>query len=762
MGPEGPHAENGPDEIHVESQPEQHTPHIPERQNNFWSRFRNLIRRRPNQDAQEAATEHIAQMDEDRARVRSDLDAAHRPERAAQPEDMLQVNNAEEAVELMTNITAAGWHQRELNARYGQGAGVEANQENFTNIHNWMNPAWRAAAMAGEYDFRMDQDGQIQHDVWTGLMGITRRTIRTLTNRQVLITAGLTTVVAVATGGIGLPAAAALAGGIAGRGIGEAWEAFGGRRVRSGGQRLNLREVATRRGWEEHGRLHEMAVATETEEITDVERNHRIENFVNAYHDVNEEVVQRQREQLEEDTDWNKRRDVCAKIGAAGGMVAGFAGIAHQIMTMDIDGDGIKHLVENTHKGWQYAYNTFEEAAKAHYQAMIHNNPLATGFDAAGRAIHALGGSTLDVIWGAMKNLAPHIAQAGAVAAGLFLGRAAEKRGEVGRSARFEQEVADQRRESDIHTGFLAEQVPGHGQPFENRTPEARWTEMFGRADRLPKGNQVWVVRQPGAAPIIYRLNTVNMENGLATATQVDQNFNPMMDQNDHPIINNQLHLDQLARFGWTNFETVAVWSEQFSKGDHINLTNIPIPIFDANNRQIPNEPYEVIIRPKNPGNAILRRRNANDVVVPIFQLAINGINRYQPTQPEQVTPAERPVVNHVWHVRNHDLLPTELHDYLEADNFLITLSNDHEIVVQSCDANGVVVAPSGAINISNEQWQQMQEAINTTPIRGRAPQSGNQGQNQGGGGGGNRGGGGNQGGGNPGGAPGGTPGNHA
>ena len=722
----------GQDPDFVAPQTGQDGRHFPEKQK--WS-WRNLFRANSVQNP--AIDAQIRAMDENRQQVDQINEENHRLERAINPENMVEVNTPGEAMELCANMTAAQWRERELNAQYGQGAGVEANQANLLSVRNWFNKAWRDAFMAGEFDFQVDQDGQIQKDNWNVAAEIGRRTIRTLTNKQTLTTVGIGVGVACVTGGIGLPAAAAMSGAVIGRGIGEAWESFEGRKVRTPGQRLSLREVIARRQFEDHARLQSMAQACEAEGISDEERNHRLINLNNAYCAVNEEAVTRQQELLEEDADWNKRRDVCAKIGAIAGLGtgiwAGAAELGKQIMTMDIDVDGTAHLVEKTQHGWQSVYNSTTEFIKAHIQTMDPNNALygetlTANLDQAGRLTHDLGVPAWKIALGAAQNLVPHILQVGSVVGGLFAGRAWEKAEERGKVATFETELTNQRHEAGLHNTFLNEQVPTLSEAYINQgTPEARWAERFGSSERVPKNGQIWVVRNPAGVPLIFRINTVDLNMGHANVSPLDRNLQSMLDPNTgQPIAAvENYNLNELVQFGKMQNEALGGWAAEFGQGDQVRLNNAPL-IYDNNGRLVPAEQFVVVKNANDPNNVILRRNGEEDIDVSIWQML--GIGRLQPevqAQPERSVQVERPRVTQVFQIENRALLPVNFQNDLNGTHFAINVVNDNEIVVGVCDGNGAPVEPARAISISNAEWQELNNInglLELTRIKAQEP----------------------------------------
>lgn len=696
----------GQDPEFVAPQTGQTAPVVPERQQSFWRR---LFRNRPVENP--AIDQQIRAMDENRQQGAQINEEANRVERATNPENMIEVNTPQEAMELCANMTAAQWRARELNAQYGQGAGVEANQANLLNVRNWFNKGWCKAFMAGEFDFQVDQNGQIQKDNWNRAAEIGRRTLRTLLNKHTAISATIGLGIALTSGGIGIPAAAAMIGGTVGRGIGEAWEAFEGRKVRTPGQKLSLREVVARRQFEDHARLQSMAEACQAPEISDEERNNRLMNLNNAYCAVNEEAVTRQRELLEEDADWNKRRDVCAKIGSMAGLGvgiwAGAAELSKQIMTMDIDGNGVSHLVEKTQNGWQFAYNSVTEFFKANAQS----GTLTANLDSAGRLTHDLGAEPWKIALGAAKNLLPHLAQMAGVVGGLFAGRAWEKAEERGKEEKFETELADQQHEAGLHRNFLNEQVPNLSASAENQvTPEDKWAERFGGPERVPANNQIWVVSSPMNAPILFRINTVDLNRGLVNFTPLNRSLQPILNPNtDQPVAAVEGYdLNNLVQFGRLQSEALNDWSAQFGQGDQVRLDG-NTEVRDNNGRLVPAEQFIVVKNENDPTKVKLRRNGQEDIEVSILQML--GINRFQPevqVQPERPVQAERPRATQVFEIQNRALLPDNFQNDFTGTHFAINSVTDNEIVVGVCDENGAPVAPVRAINISNAEWQEL------------------------------------------------------
>jgi len=741
----GPHPVNGPDENYVEPQPDRQEAHHPERQLNFFQRWiaRTFNNNHPDVDRR------IRENDEERLQPQLDEEAEHREERNDEIETIQEINNPQEAASLMATMTAAQWRERELRREYGPGIGGRWN-----------------AFMSGEFDFHVDEDGQIQKDGWDVLREIGRRTIRTVFNKQMMVTGALAATTAVFTGGIGIPAMAALIGAGAGRGLGEGLEALYDRRVETpGGNRYSLREDVARLQFQQHHRLIEMARAAQEEGLSDVEGNHRLNNLVNAINKPNNEIVERRKQMLQEEAEWNARRDVMAKIGAAAGLLGGLhffgAELGKHVMTMDLDSDAshISHLVERVNSHWYYAYNNTAEAFADQVQGahVYMDHP-------GGNLIHALGEPGWKVGMGIAKNVLPHLLQVGAVAGGLFLGRMVEKKGEADDMAKFERDAATREARFESNKKFLGEQVPGHEADFSNlETPQQRWEARFGQG-KVPAPNQMWLISQPGERPRAYRINSVNLDNGQANVTELNQNMLLIADEGGHEIVQD-VTLDQLADFGKTQQEASSLWLRQFGRGAQIDLRNAPLlndepqQFLDAQGQPIPLDVYQITPNAQDPSLVVLTRANLPDIFAPAFQFMYYGVNRINQERPGgaearvEVLPA---IVNHVWRIRpgQRENLPEHLRGL--PDNFAITNVDERNGMINIARYNPRVeedaahpeieaaepnVDRSRAMYITAEEWPLIQGFL--TETRDIAPAGGGGGNPRGGGGGNPRGGGG-------------------
>lgn len=707
--------ENGPgagqDTEFVAPQTGQDTPRTPARQP-WWTRFHR--RQRPNEDSRNTANESIVETDEARQQVAFDQEQSHRVERARTPEEIINIQNVEEALAVASNLTFVQYRQRELQAQYGEGVMGQFR-----------------AAMAGEYDFHLDEDGEVQRDARDRCIEAGRRILRAVVNKHTVISTVTAMAVGALTGGIGTAAAAVVAGGVSGRGAGEIWEALGGRRVRTPDGQFTLREVIARRQFEEQRRLKDMARSASTPESTDDERNLRLLNLVDAQDAINEETVQRQRELLTEDALWNRRRDICAKIGASAAAIGGLLAGAYDFMKMDIHGledtagnvSHVGHHVEYVDGQWQFAYKDIPEAIMSHGD---HLEDLAK--DSSDRLIHSLGESTATVIGKLAQNMAPMLATFGS----LFASRAWERHQEVGRAANFETNLADERHEAQLHNQFIREQIPGgQEQPPQSENTRERWVQAFREERRLPAQNDVWVVRNNNEEPIIFRLNTVNLESGQANVTQLDHNFRPVLVNGQEVVIDN-FALSELAEHGARRDEVVASWIRQFQQGDQVQIP-VQAALHDKEGRLIPIDRYEVITNPQNPGEVTLRRPGADDIIASALQFGLWGINRFNPA-PAASTPerpvVERPGINQIWQFQeqNRASLPAYLRAVI-TENMVVTDVAASEFWVNSYDLTTHAIIPGDRVRISMQEWQEIQQYFVDTH-REAAPSRQNSGGN--------------------------------
>jgi len=431
MGPEG-QGFTPPDAMEPIGQPETpvepaapETPQVPQRPRRGWWPFR-----RGNAEAEatqpEANQEDGQQNNEDRENVDDQQRAAEATEAIRNLERT--PNSPQELQQFIENMDAVQWRERQLQEKYSKG---------------WQGK-WKRFK-SGEYDFTMDAEGQVQHTGLNRIAEVGRKTLATLFNRKMAIATATTVAVGVFSGGIMLPAATALFGTAAGRGFVEGWRSIGGRE-------RGLREEVARSQYQKWTELHEIAMDSGRDGITEEERNQNYTHLIDAFYDSSR-VHEAETELGKDEKKWEKRRNWGMFIGGvAGGVLgAGMANLGKEMMRMDIDGNKTRHLVERVNGAWHYVYNTEKGAEYAQKLG------AKVVLDSLGQQTHALGESTAAVVWGAAKNLMP----LGAVFGGLWASKFSEG---IGRGDQAENDQDRARREA-TESQFLKGQIPGNEAP---------------------------------------------------------------------------------------------------------------------------------------------------------------------------------------------------------------------------------------------------------------------------------------------------------
>lgn len=315
------------------------------------------------------------------------------------------LQNPEKLVDLMAETDSFAWRERKIQERYGEG-----------RIGKFK------AFVAGERDFSRDEDGRIR---WHGWNELSRKALKTVFNRKTAVAAGTLAVVGVLTGGVGVPAAGALFGSMVGQGVVEAWHSYNSKEQ-------NLR---AKRAFSEYGQWESLhGLAQEVEEAqNEEEKGQRIGQLVEAFRLSSEDINTQGKEIIQEEKIWNKRRQIGSLLGglAGAGIGAGLSNLGEKIMTMDIDGNGIKHLVERVNDSWHYVYNNQSKVSEYLIRAAEMKQHLSVVPDSSHQLTHVLGKSTWEVVLGAAKNVAPIVAQVGAVFASLWVGRVSEQKAET-------------------------------------------------------------------------------------------------------------------------------------------------------------------------------------------------------------------------------------------------------------------------------------------------------------------------------------------
>ncbi len=637
------------------------------------------------------------------------------PERNEQAE---RRNTPEELVEQISQMTAVQWRERQIQEKYGNGRLGQLR-----------------AFTAGERDFDMDENGQIEQRAWREL---SRKALTTVFNRRTALATGTLGVIGLFTGGVGLPAAGALFGSMAGRGAVEAWHSLNGRE-------RGLREEIARSQYREWFRHHEQAISTQEEGIDNDTRNQRIGELVDNVHQTNEEITVREGEIIQEQGIWNRRRRIGEFLGGAVGLAtgiwSGFTELSKHAMTMDIDGNKVTHLVERVNNAWHYVYNTQQGIADA-----ISRGAHVTK-DAAGYAIHALGESTGQVVLHAAQNLAGRVAEVGGVVAGLYLGRLSERHSEEGAQEQYDQELASRERNSREEREFQREQVPGPAGPEPVAQEQLQWQEQFqAREKPVPTVGQVWVIEINGQFGAVM-VNSVDFGSNQANISRLDEQLRPILDQNGNPLPEIAYNLQDILNYGTVRENFVANWARQFRPGDQIDL--LGYQLLDNRGHEVVNGRYQIDIDAEHNNQVILHQENQPDTHLDGFGLAFFGLNKLTPEhqqQPLQRERVPRPAQRQIWHVNEPDQLPPNLRGKL-PEFFVIQSVNvdQEEINIHSRDDQNQKFTISFdswpvVFGVSERRGEVAQQAQPAQPQGGGGQQGG--GQPRGGKGGGRRGGG--------------------
>lgn len=604
MHPEGGPSPTEEESVNQESQPQEKP--------GFLGRFFGRQREVKDED------EGFHQMERDEAEMR-------REEKLASAEKIKIPNAPEELVALMSQIDAVSWRERKIEERYGEGR--------LGKIK---------AFLSGERDFSLTEDGQLKRNAWNEL---SRKALNTVFNRKTALAAGSLAIVGALTGGVGLPAAGALFGSIAGKGTIEAWHSLNGKE-------RGLREEMARSQYRQWVGLRELAQDSEKEGISEEEKNQKIGELVDTFYRSSEEINVREKEILKEEKIWNRRRNIGMLLGglAGAGIGVGLSNLSEQVMRMDINGDGVRHLVEKVNGSWHYLYNSANEVASA----ASHGATLVP--DTAGYATHALGEPTSQVILGAAKNLAPTIAQIGAVFGGLMLGRISEKRGEAGAEEKITQKEADAERLRKEEREFLGRQVPapegtagaGEQPPTE---PEAvahesipeHYRELAEEEDIvLPEIGKTWIYRDLGDLGIL-KIKNIDWANGWAVAELLNRNF--------EKIDEASYRIDDLIKKGQEKSAFTNDWLLGVSGGGKIRLGEsheIRDRLDPTGEKRVEGGDYQLQRIEQKPQEAFLVQEGKEKQRVNIFDLAFWGVRPLEPEK-KQDEKVKAPKVREIW-----------------------------------------------------------------------------------------------------------------
>lgn len=224
-------------------------------------------------------------------------DAAEQLERVG--EDGERPQTAAEAIHQVESTSWEDIRERRIEEKHGQGF--------IGRVKSWL---------AGEHDVAVDEEGDVRRNLWSEL---TRRGARTFFNRRTLAGGAMLATVGFLTGGWGLPAAYAFLGGVAGRGIGEAWSAFKGKERK-------LREDLLRyerNQWYDMKRLSVEYNAT----VDPAVRAERLTQLVGRFYDASNDAISARKRELGVELEQElTKQEKLRKNLEMGGYLAGLGG----------------------------------------------------------------------------------------------------------------------------------------------------------------------------------------------------------------------------------------------------------------------------------------------------------------------------------------------------------------------------------------------------------------------------------------------------
>lgn len=599
MGPEGG-AGSAPEEAQEEVR-EEPRPRFRERLGRFFGRRQNN-EAGSRQDEVEMAPGSIDDIQEARREQAEAQAEANRYQRTLNPERLEIPNEPEDLVNLMTVLDGVAWRERKLDEKYKGGR--------MGAIRKFL---------AGERDFSLDQNGQTRHKAWNEFK---RKALK------VGISTAVSTTVAVgigaATGGVGLLAFGAIFGSTLAHGAVEAMHSLTGKE-------RGLREKIARAQWEQWAVMHQDALDSQTE-TEQQKKNQLLEGIINNYYGQSEEILGLGKELRAENKVWNKRRMIGKLVGglAGAGITFGLAHLGERVMTMDINGDHIAHLVERVNGAWHFAYNTSSEIAKAASQG------AQLVADGLGRASHVLGESGWQVALGVAKNLAP---TAGGLMGAVFQ-RGYEKIFKEPSEEKMNKEQAKQEEFYQERKAFLKGQLPeipggggGEGvstEPLET-TPPNQYVELAREENKgLPEVGKTWIYPDVGGMGIL-KIKNIDWETGRVTVDKLDQAFGRTGEEYG-------LGLDELIKKGYEKSEFVNDWLLTVSDGGKVRI-GAEQKILDRSDPQsqrlVAAEDYNLRRIKEKPGVAELVKEGQEKQRVNIFDLAFWGV---RPLEPEKKT----------------------------------------------------------------------------------------------------------------------------
>jgi len=261
-------------------------------------------------------------------------------------EKILNPKSPEDLVDYIASVDNANtWYRLRIQAEYGQG-----NVNRFKNF------------LRGEYDFSLTADGKVRHLWWREMF---RKGVNVFTNKKILLSAGFAGLIGFLSGGSAyaiMPAilgSKVIAGGVIGRGFGEAWDLIQGEE-REARRQLSMAYL------NEYNQLN--AKAKEIKEIQDPdEKNKKIAELIDLTYAMSQQVAESRKNVEEIKNNCNKTKD---KFTTAGLIVGSVANIYHGItnvkqtaqdLKIDLDADDHAHAVQKINGQWNYLYDSHQD-----------------------------------------------------------------------------------------------------------------------------------------------------------------------------------------------------------------------------------------------------------------------------------------------------------------------------------------------------------------------------------------------------------------
>lgn len=354
--------------------------------------------------------------------------------------------------------------------------------------------------LAGEQDFNINKQGEVQRDGWNQLKEAGRKFAMTVFNRRTLAAGGSAALIGVLTGGIGWAASGVVLGSMAGRGLAETIDSLRGKERQS---RIKVAQAERSRWYE----LKELSA--QLEETEDSEKKYQLmKQITDLYYNQGESAVIKElhlaeQNAAQEKEGLNRLRNNLQRVGEIAG--AG-AGIAHGLLSghaeaIDIDlwnkvdGQSIAHDVVKINDAWHFMEGNatgllssgFDQGAiqSAHaFEGATVETLKSLGFASVGEALRSLGiGSVGEPAWKIGAALAVERALPvlmSSVAANYFGGQA-EKKTE-------EKEQKTQAEHTTISSGRINDQIS------ESQKEETKKTEQ-AKKDNITRLNKIAVER---------------------------------------------------------------------------------------------------------------------------------------------------------------------------------------------------------------------------------------------------------------------------